>query len=56
VRPVQGTLHVDFDGDLEAQASLNTILVNSGFQVASFCERETDLEDIFMKVTKGLVQ
>ena len=56
VRPVQGTLHVDFDGDLEAQASLNTLLVNSGFQVASFCERETDLEDIFMKVTKGLVQ
>lgn len=56
VRTMHSSLHVDFDGDLEAQADLNKRLVDAGFRVASFCERETDLEDIFMKVTKGLVQ
>jgi ABC-2 type transport system ATP-binding protein len=56
VRPLADSLHVDFDGSLEAQADLNKTLVDAGFRVLSFCERETDLEDIFMKVTKGLVQ
>lgn len=55
-RPVNGHLHVDFAGDLEAQAALNKMLVDSGLRVLSFSEQETDLEDIFMKVTKGLVQ
>jgi len=56
VRPVNAHLHVEFSGDLEAQADLNKMLVNSGLRVLSFSEQETDLEDIFMKVTKGLVQ
>ena len=56
VRPVNAHLHVEFTGDLEAQADLNKLLVDSGLRVQTFSEQETDLEDIFMKVTKGLVQ
>ena len=56
VRPVNSHLHVEFTGDLEAQAALNKLLVDSGLRVQTFSEQETDLEDIFMKVTKGLVQ
>ena len=56
VRPVNGHLHVEFAGDLDAQADLNARLVGQGLRVLSFSEQETDLEDIFMKVTKGLVQ
>jgi len=56
VRPVNAHLHVEFTGDLEAQAGLNKLLIDSGLRVQTFSEQETDLEDIFMKVTKGLVQ
>ncbi len=56
VRPVDSHLHIEFTGDLEAQAGLNKLLVDSGLRVQTFSEQETDLEDIFMKVTKGLVQ
>jgi hypothetical protein len=31
-------------------------LVTNGIPVASFAQREADLEDVFMKVTKGIVQ
>ncbi len=56
IRPVNGHLQVDFAGGLEAQADFNAHLVQSGVRIVSFSEQETDLEDIFMKVTKGLVQ
>jgi ABC-2 type transport system ATP-binding protein len=56
VRPVGERLHLDFTGDLEAQADLHALLVGHGHRVLTFAEQETDLEDIFMKVTKGLVQ
>ncbi len=56
VRPVNAHLHVEFTGDQEAQAELNKLLIEQGLRVLTFSEQETDLEDIFMKVTKGLVQ
>ena len=56
VRQTDTALHVDFAGDPAMQAALNTQMVGSGLRVLSFAEQETDLEDIFMKVTKGLVQ
>ena len=56
VRPVNAHLHVEFTGDPEAQAALNKMLIDNGLRVLAFSEQETDLEDIFMKVTKGLVQ
>ncbi len=56
VRQMETSLQIDFAGDPAMQAELNTRLVGSGLRVLSFAEQETDLEDIFMKVTKGLVQ
>ena len=56
VRLVDSRLHVEFNGDPEAQANLNKLLIDHGLRVLTFSEQETDLEDIFMKVTKGLVQ
>lgn len=49
-------LHVEFAGDADAQSALLGALVGHGLRVLTFSERGTDLEDIFMKVTKGLVQ
>lgn len=49
-------VHVEFAGDADAQAALLGALVAHGLRVRTFSERGTDLEDIFMKVTKGLVQ
>ena len=54
--PSSCSLIVDFNGDLEAQAGLNRQLVEHGLRVIAFHEQQTDLEDIFMKVTRGLVQ
>ena len=56
VRPVDSHLQVEFSGSPEAQADLNTLLVSNGLRVLAFTEQSMDLEDIFMKVTKGLVQ
>ncbi len=56
VRPVDSHLQVDFTGGPEAQADLNTLLISHGLRVLAFTEQAMDLEDIFMKVTKGLVQ
>ena len=56
VRPVNSHLQVDFTGSPEAQADLNTLLVSHGLRVLAFTEQAMNLEDIFMKVTKGLVQ
>lgn len=56
VRLIDSRLHVEFSGDPETQAELNKLLIDHGLRVLTFSEQETDLEDIFMKVTKGLVQ
>jgi len=34
---------------------LMDMLSNNGFRVKSFAEEETALEDLFMRVTKGIV-
>jgi ABC-2 type transport system ATP-binding protein len=56
VRPVDSHLQVEFTGSPEGQADLNTLLITHGLRVLAFTEQAMDLEDIFMKVTKGLVQ
>ena len=56
VRSVNSHLAVDFTGSPEEQADLNTLLTSHGLRVVGFTEQAMDLEDIFMKVTKGLVQ
>lgn len=50
-----GFLEVDFHGDEEAAASLLSSLLDQGVRVSSFTEISSDLEEIFLKLTKGEV-
>ena len=52
---VDGMLQAQFSGTLEDQCSVLRALVDADVKVLSFSEQATDLEDIFMKVTKGIV-
>jgi ABC-2 type transport system ATP-binding protein len=56
VRPLDGILKIDYTGVPEEVHQLLRDLLAAGFKVMSFSEQETDLEDIFMKVTRGAVQ
>lgn len=53
--PINGTLEIEFTGDDEARATLLDALINSGIRVTSFSETSSDLEDIFLRLTKGEV-
>ncbi|MFL7792011.1 MAG: ABC transporter ATP-binding protein, partial [Anaerolineae bacterium] len=59
VEPVMGngggSLEVTFTGDDEALAQLLREMVSVGFPVLSFREQAGDLEDVFMRLTKGVV-
>lgn len=48
-------LEVEFLGDEEAASNLLAALLAGGVRVASFSEAASDLEDIFLKLTKGEV-
>jgi ABC-2 type transport system ATP-binding protein len=50
------SLKIDYTGDPDEVHQLLRDLLVAGFKVQSFSEQETDLEDIFMKVTRGAVQ
>src|SRR5262245_21596702 len=50
------TLLVDYTGDERGMGDLLTLLVSHGVVVSRFVEQASDLEDIFMQVTKGIVQ
>jgi ABC-2 type transport system ATP-binding protein len=49
-------LLVDYSGDERGMADMLTLLVSNGVNVSRFAEQSSDLEDIFMQVTKGIVQ
>jgi ABC-2 type transport system ATP-binding protein len=51
-----GSLKLEYTGDPGEIHQLLRDLLVAGFKVQSFSEQETDLEDIFMKVTRGAVQ
>ena len=55
VHAVSGALEVQFAGDEEAAAGLLAALVGEGVRVASFGEATSDLEEAFLKLTKGEV-
>jgi ABC-2 type transport system ATP-binding protein len=59
VEPVTGSgggdLRVTFAGDDEALARLLSDMAGVGFQVLMFREETGDLEDVFMRLTKGIV-
>ncbi|MBN1179947.1 MAG: ABC transporter ATP-binding protein [Anaerolineae bacterium] len=48
-------LQVDFSGDDEALAGLLAEMMAAGFSVIKFSEETTNLEDLFMRLTKGIV-
>ena len=59
VKPVarngEGHLHFAFSGDDAALARLLADLVDAGFPVLQFREEPSDLEDVFMRLTEGIV-
>jgi ABC-2 type transport system ATP-binding protein len=50
-----GFLEVDFHGDEQAAADLLENLLRQGVRVSSFSEITSDLEEVFLKLTKGEV-
>jgi ABC-2 type transport system ATP-binding protein len=50
------TLLVDYTGDERGMGELLTRLVAQGIIITRFAEQHSDLEDIFMRVTEGIVQ
>lgn len=51
-----GVVKIGFVGDDASQANLLSALIKSGHQVLAFKEEQTDLEDVFLKITTGAVQ
>jgi len=51
----EGNLQVTFTGDDEALARLLSEMVGAGLPVLAFREETGDLEDVFMRLTKGIV-
>ncbi|MCS6842561.1 MAG: ABC transporter ATP-binding protein [Roseiflexus sp.] len=49
------TLLVDFAGDEHALGDLLALLIAGGVRISHFAEQSSDLEDIFLHVTKGIV-
>ena len=50
------TLLVDYTGDERGMGELLARLIANRVLVTRFAEQASDLEDIFMQVTKGIVQ
>ncbi len=55
VHEINGYLEVEFLGEDEAIANLLTKLVAQGIRIVSFNEVSSDLEDVFLRLTKGEV-
>ena len=55
VAQISENIRVDYDGTLDDQSQVLLALINGGVRVQRFAEQDTDLEDIFLRVTKGLV-
>ena len=55
IKIISEMIRVDYDGTLDDQSEVLLALIHAGVRVQSFAEQDTDLEDIFLRVTKGLV-
>ena len=53
--PKPGQLKVHYTGESDDLPDLMDLLKENEIRVLSFAEEETDLEDLFMRVTKGIV-
>ncbi|MHB8901533.1 MAG: ATP-binding protein DrrA1-3 family domain-containing protein, partial [Thermoguttaceae bacterium] len=49
-------VHFVFAGDGSAEADLLKAMIGEGFRIVAFGARRRTLEEVFMQVTKGLVQ
>ena len=56
VRMVGEEVEIQVDGNDESNIAILTHLVGKGFRIIDFRQRQMDLEDVFMTVTKGEVQ
>lgn len=56
VRADRAGLVFDYEGSPEERADLLALLVRQGLRPVEFATRETDLEDVFLKLTEGKVQ
>ena len=56
VRTLGEEVEIQVDGDDESNIAIRTHLVGKGFRIIDFRQRQMDLEDVFMTVTKGEVQ
>lgn len=55
VRVQDGVLHFHFEGSLEELAALAERVADLRLGLVEFAEARTDLEDVFMRVTRGVV-
>jgi ABC-2 type transport system ATP-binding protein len=56
VRLSGGEVEIKIDGGDEIRGEILSQLIGKGFRVVDFHQRQMDLEDVFMTVTKGNVQ
>jgi ABC-2 type transport system ATP-binding protein len=56
VRQAGDEIHIEFEGTDNQSAEILSILIARGFKVTDYHHVRVDLEDIFMKLTKGDVQ
>lgn len=56
VRHTGNTLQFPFSGSLEDQATLLRKMIESGFAISSFANKQRSLEDAFLHVTRGRIQ
>jgi ABC-2 type transport system ATP-binding protein len=54
--PAAELLLIDYTGDERGMGALLADLIGAGVLVTRFAEKSSDLEDIFMQVTEGIVQ
>jgi ABC-type uncharacterized transport system ATPase subunit len=55
VQVVNSTVEAQFVGDDETQAELLRRIILDGHRIATFSETTMNLEDVFLRVTKGEV-
>jgi ABC-2 type transport system ATP-binding protein len=55
IYPSDGSLEVEFLGGEDSAADLLANLVSAGVRLAAFSEELSDLEEIFLRLTKGEV-
>ena len=56
VRPGEGGVTFDFEGEKEALAQVLQVLVERGLNPIEFAPVNADLEDVFLSLTEGILQ